>query len=539
MTMTETRPEETSAGMPAPPPDVLAPTPGLAGWLSTTDHKRIGHLYVITALLSLVGVLVLVGVVNIERTASGAGTVVVSSAAIAQLSSLASLGVVFLAVVPLWLGLATYLVPLQVGAHSIAFPRAAAAGYWGYLLGAGLLLGSYAIDGGPAGARAEGVELFLIAMGVLVTSLLLSGICIGATVLTLRAPGMGIGQVPSFTWSALVGVVMLLVTLPVLLANLVLLYLDHRYGQVFLGGATGVFRYVEWVFLQPQVLVFALPALGFVADAVPVAAGRRQIERGLVLAAIGAFGVLGFGAFLQTGLMPGVRGEPLAIGMAVLAVIPVLVLLGLWSRTLAASASQVGITPPLLVALTTMALALLAVAAGAVTVIDPLELRGTTWDTGVFNAFVLGIGLLGAFGALLFWGPKMWGRRLSGGASVLVWLAASLGVLLLVVPDLVNGLLDQPAGAWEYDASSVAFLNGLTVAGAALLVVAVAVLLIDVFRVAADPSAPRAGSDPWGGFTLEWSTASPPPIDNFTGPLPEIRSDCPLLDAREREEAAR
>lgn len=545
MTITESRPEEAPPAEPvagadeAEAPAVLPASSGLAGWLTTTDHKRVGQLYVVTALLALVGVLVVAAIVNVERADSGAGTVFVDAGAIVQLSSLATLGLVFLAVVPLWLGLAIHLVPLQVGAHSIAFPRAAAASYWGYLLGGALLVASYAMNGGPSGGRAEGVDLFFLSLGVLVASLLLAAVCVGATVLTLRAPGMGVRDVPYQTWASLVGVVMLLLTLPVLLASLVLLYLDHRYGQVFLGGAEGVSRYLEWLFLQPQVLVFAVPALGFIGEVVPVFGGRRQRERAAIFLAVGVFGALGFGAFLQTGFATGVREEALAIVMTVAAVLPVLALLALWGRTLGTSSDTLRITPTLVYGLTVMMFALLAVVAGAITVIDPLDLRGTTWDTGVFNAFLVGIAVTGAFGALSYWAPKMWGRLLSSGAVLFSWLAVALGVLLLVVPDLVNGLLDQPAGAWDYEADSIPFLNALTVAGAALVVLAIAVVLADLVRSAVDRSGPTAGDDPWRGFTLEWATSSPPPLGNFDGPLPPVTSETPVLDARDAEESNR
>ncbi len=540
MTMTETRPEEVAAAAPAPPPapEVLAQPAGLAGWLTTTDHKRIGLLYVVTGLLFLVGMLVLTGIVGIEQADPATGTVVAPVGGVGQVASLAVIGLVLAAAAPIWLGLATYLVPLQVGAHSLAYPRAAAAGYWGYLISASLLLASYGMNGGPGGGDPDGVELFLVALGLLVVSLLLGSICVATTALTMRVAGMDLRQVPFQTWSALVGAVMLLVTLPVLAAELVLLYLDHHYGQVFLGGADGILGYLGWVFLQPQVLLFALPAIGVVADVVPVFAGQRQKNPGVILVAIGALGVLGFGAYLQTGLVPDVRTQPLAIAMTVAAVVPVLVLLALWARTLAAGVASVRLTPTLLFALTTAAFLLVAVVCGAITVVDPFDLRGTTWDTAVLYAFVVGVGVTGAFTALHFWVPKMFGKKLSVAAAGAQWFAVLLGGLLLVVPSLITGGLGQPAGAVDYQRESAStFLNSLTVAGVVLLLVALAVLLIDLFRTVADPASPAAGADPWSGHTLEWATSSPPPLDDFDGPLPAITSDRPVLDAREAEAA--
>jgi heme/copper-type cytochrome/quinol oxidase subunit 1 len=178
------------------------------------------------------------------------------------------------------LGLATYIVPLQVGASTVAFPRAAAAAMWTWLLSSGVFVVASFIEGGFGGVRAKSVSLTLLALGGLIVALLLGTVCVLTTAITLRTPGMTLDRVPMFTFSMLVGGAIWMLTLPVLFANLLLIWVDHRYGggTVF-GEASAQFGQVSWITHEPQIYAFLIQGLGIVADVVATLTGARLGQR--------------------------------------------------------------------------------------------------------------------------------------------------------------------------------------------------------------------------------------------------------------------
>src|SRR6478736_2527618 len=258
MTMQDTRPEapstpSASAEHAAAPPSP-AQRPGqnvLAEWLTTGDHRRIGRLYVALALVFTVALLVVAALLAFERVDDGSFDILHADA-VAQLYSLYFLGAVFCVVAPLFIGLATAIVPLQVGARTIAFPRAAALAFWAWLVGTGVMVGAYIANGGPGGGNSIAVDLFLVSFGLVVVALVLGAICVATTVLTLRAPGMTLDRVPMFAWSMVVSASLLILTLPVLVGELIYLYIDHRYARAAFGGNAGVLGYIGWTVIAPQ-----------------------------------------------------------------------------------------------------------------------------------------------------------------------------------------------------------------------------------------------------------------------------------------------
>ncbi len=245
------------------------------------------------------------------------------------------MALVFLFALPLFLGLAVYLVPLQVGASTIAFPRAAALAFWTWLLGAILLVVAYVSNGGVGGGRANAVDLAYVALGVVVLALLLASVCVATTVITLRAPGLRLDHVPMFSWAMLVASSIWLLSLPVLIANIVLIYIDHRLGRPSdFGVGLNQWPQIAWVVQQPQVFAFAIPVLGVVGDVVATMSGARQQNRGVMFAAIGAFGILSFGAWAQPFFNNEVTTQWLYIGVAFAILLPMLALFGGWATTM-------------------------------------------------------------------------------------------------------------------------------------------------------------------------------------------------------------
>jgi heme/copper-type cytochrome/quinol oxidase subunit 1 len=232
---------------------------------------------------------------------------------------------------------------------------------------------------------------------------------------------------------------------------------------------------------------------------------------------IGLFGIVGVGGWVFD---PAATGQVVFIGMGLAAVLPPLALLGLLGDT--ARSGTPKLRAPLVLALGSALMLLAGAAAGAVEAIKPLKLAGTTWEPGQIHLLLMGGGALAAFAALWFWAPKIWGAHLAEAAGFLVALLVLGGAVLLAVPDLVSGAAEkQPRGALEFaDSTTIKTSNAVSMAGGALSALGVIVALGAVAAASRRRSVP-AVDDPWGGWTLEWTTTSPPPAYNFEA-IPEL-----------------
>lgn len=265
MAVTETPPETVDASAPTAAPSPRVEPSGLAAVLGSGDHKVVGRLYIVTSLVFGLAAVVLGALFAFEGI-EPTTLEVFSSGSVYQLFTLFRIGTVFLVAFPLVIGVALAVVPLQVGASTVAFPRAAAASYWAWLVGSVLVIAAYAIDGGPGGGSRTGVNLFLAAMVLVVVAILVAALCLATTVIALRTTGLRLSRIPLYSWSVGVAAVMWLLTLPVLVASLVLAYVDHRHAGGVLGGNAAIFGRFAWVLRNPQIYVVAIPVLGFAAD---------------------------------------------------------------------------------------------------------------------------------------------------------------------------------------------------------------------------------------------------------------------------------
>ena len=220
MAVTQTPPETVQAASVAATSTQRAQPTGLAAVVGSGDHKTIGRLYILSSLLLGVGVLVLGLLFGLEAMDPDKWSVFTATNGL-QLFTLLRVATLFLLAFPLVIGVALVVVPLQVGAPSIAFPRAAAASFWGWFLGSILVIASYIADGGPFGTSANGVNLWITAMGLVIVSLLIASVSLATTVLALRAPGMTLDRTPLYSWSVAVATIMWIITLPVLVGFIV------------------------------------------------------------------------------------------------------------------------------------------------------------------------------------------------------------------------------------------------------------------------------------------------------------------------------
>ena len=523
MALTDTRTESGTEATEAAHSAVPAPV----SLLGSGDHKALGLVYVVAALLfGAVGWIIaaLTGAHSL-----GSGSFLSDSTANGFLSG-SRIGLVLLVAVPVMLGLATYIVPLQVGANTVAFPRAAAAALWTWVLSGGLLIVANAIDGSLDGGRERAIDLGLLAIAGLCVSLVLGAVCVITTAIALRTPGMRLDRVPLFTWAFIVGGSVWVLTLPILLGNVVLIYVDHHYGAGTTFGSVGSqWVQVSWIASQPQVYALLIPVLGLVADVIATIAGVRQPNRNVLLVGIGAFGVLSVGAWAQTAFYSEARNEPLWAAMVLLIVLPTLVVAGGVGAVL--RSGKPPIKSPFLLSIVALLFVLLAVLVGALAAFTPLELRDSSaFNAGQFAA-VLAAVIAAAAAGVTYWAPKMTGRIGTDAPAKLNVLVILGGGALSSLPLLVLGF----SGRFTALADAGDALETIAILGNGLLALGAILTLLTL--LAATRGTP-AGEDPWGtGQSLEWACASPPPLANF-GELPAIVSPQPLLDAADSTKGA-
>jgi heme/copper-type cytochrome/quinol oxidase subunit 1 len=545
MAITETSPTEMAVASTAPSTThaSIVPTPqGLAGVLGSGDHKTIGRLYIGFSLLFGVGSLAVWAYFGIDAMATEH-----QGSAFPALT-LGQLGPVFLFLLPLFIGLATAVVPLQVGASTIAFPRAAAAAFWTWLMSSVLFLVSYlpALGGGIGIDHGDknATSLALLGLGGVTIALLLGVVCVVTTVVALRTPGMTLDRVPMFSWSMVVAGGLWLLTLPVFVGNLALIFIDAKYGApVKYGVDYNQWGQLSWVFSQPQVFAYAIPALGIVADVVATFARARQPQRGVVLGAIGLFGALGFGAYVQPSFNSGIFHDWPFVLQSMVIVLPVLMFLGGIATALRKGKPKVA--GPFVLGLVAVVLLLLAVLAaapfgitrlGLQDVADVLRanqnLRAGTRATPIYlwgvSGLVIAAAAASAIAGLFYWAPKIAGRKLADGLGTLLGLLMLVAGLLLGLPFILLGVANKVEGL----ADSANAFYGMSVAGAALaaVVLLIAFVLFVAARAGVISGGDTAAADAWGlGQSLEWACDSPPAPGNF-GELAEVTSPQPLLD---------
>jgi cytochrome o ubiquinol oxidase subunit 1 len=535
MSTLETSPELLAA----PADDRLAPgVTRSAAWLISSDHKVIGRMFIGVSLLALLGVLAVALILGIERI--DGGDAVFDQGAMTQLFTAQRVGLLYGVVLPLLLGLAIAIVPLQLGARSLAFPRVAAAGFWAWLAGLVLLAISLAADGGPLGSDSDMVDLFIAAHGLVLVGLLAAATSVATSVLTTRAPGMRLERAPFYSWAALVVSAGLILALPVLLGNVIYTFVDHRYAGVVFGGNAGLGAWLGFGWTQPTTYLFALPAFGLLAELAPVTFQKRTPMRGIAYTGLGLVGVAALGAVSQRHHLvawDGSFGDKLEdLGVwAFFLLLPVLgALMVMGTFALVAKPTKGGPGPRLnaafLFAFFGAGLVLAGMLAGALTNIIDLNLQGTVFEEGAL--LLVGYGaILAGLGGLAYWTPKWSGHLVADKPAMGLALLGALGTALAAGPLLIAGFADQPALATEFDYDGPAELwNVLSMIGHALValtLLAFAGLFVKALTQRSEP----ADADPWGGQTLEWLTTSPAPVTNFAEP-PTVMSPEPAYDLR-------
>jgi heme/copper-type cytochrome/quinol oxidase subunit 1 len=517
-------------------------TSSVVEWLTTTDHKRIGRMFISVSLTGLLGVVVIAALLGIERIDAEASMLDINS--IPQLFALYRIGLTFVVLVPLLLGIAIAVVPLQLGARSLTFPRLASAGFWTWFVGSVLVVISIAANGGPSGGNGRFVALFLVSHITLLLGLIAAAGSLATTVLTARAPGMNMRRVPMFAWSALIGALGLLLVLPAVMGALIYTFVDYQYGRVGFGGNLGIDKWIGFGFTQPATIVYAVVAFGFAVEVIAVASGRKLPRRGVIYSGIGLLGIVAaLGALLQQPARLPIDVNLLTFGLWVGEVLsygffnllPLLggfIVISLGALALRSS-SRTRVFAPLVFGLLGALMVFVGVAANAVYQVGDARLAGTVFEEGTWLYIVYGA-VLSALGAITYWGPKLWGRSIPDKAALPLAGLGFIATVLAALPLLIAGFAKQPAGVTEFDYSGPQNLwNGLSAAGHVLMLITV--LAFAALALRSFTKGNPAGDDPWDGQTLEWATSSPAPYDNFVD-MHTVASAEPLLDLKPRRD---
>ena len=547
----------------SPPDERLAPAPGDAAFevspdapvlpeslLTTSDHKRIGRAFLIAATLFVLVSAVIGVILEIELSARGVSIVGNDYARLFNLHSTAG---ALLFVPGLFLGLAFYVVPLQIGARRLAFPRLGALAFWSYVVGGLLLLGSYAF-GRPNGwgiasslappvikGVSRATDLWVASMALITVAMVLAAITLFVTVLKLRIEGMTMGRVPAFSWSILAVSAATLLSAPAFLAGLLILYIDQHFAGGALAGkqlnGNLVWQHLLWLYGRPDVYLVFVPALGALTDVVHTHSHRPLFQptaaKALIfLAAALSFGVLAANASIERAVL-----IPTPSVLSVAIVVPIGLLALLWLGAIRPNALRPHIS------LLFLSGFLLLLVAGAVNaVIAPSQhlvggAAGSEWTVGQVHALLFAAPTMAAFAGIYHWSPKIWGRGLNqllGALQALLllggFLITSLGAWLAGY-DGARWHLDDYSGAKSGNYTNYAKLASL---GGVLVAIGLLVFLANValtWKRVRGAQVEDLVADPYEGSTLEWAASSPPPPHNFDT-VPEIRSATPVADVR-------
>ena len=517
---------------------------GLYDWLTTTDHKKIGILYLVNSFVMFFigGILALVVRVELAQP----GLQFIKESTYNQAFTIHASLMIFLFIIPILAGFGNYIVPLQIGAPDMAFPRINAMSFWMLPL-AGIMILTGFVTGGAAAAgwtsyaplseaRYSGVgqDLWIVGVILIGTSSILGSINFLVTIFKMRAPGMTMFRMPIMVWTILVTSTLVLMATPVLTSGLIMLFIDRNYGGHFFDPASGgnaiLWQNVFWFYSHPAVYIMVLPAMGIVSEVLPVFSRKPLFGYKAFVFATAGIGALGFSVWAHHMFTTGAVYLPFFSFMTFLIAIPTGVKMFNWTATL--YRGQLIFSTPLLYALGFLTMFLIGGINGAVSAAVPVDfaLHDTYWVVAHLHYVLFGGSVFGVFAGVYYWFPKMFGRRLNETLGKIQFVVMFIGFNLTFFPMHVLGLEGMPRRIANYspeagwsDLNLLATIGGFTIAASMLP------FLWNVFVTMR--SGEPAGDDPWEGNTLEWATSSPPPPYNFDR-LPEIRSERPVFDAR-------
>jgi cytochrome c oxidase subunit 1 len=527
-------------------------------WVTTVDHKRLGILYIVYALVFL-----LIG--GIEATIMRIQLIrphndFVSPQVFNRMFTMHGTTMIFFVVMPVLFGFANYLVPLMIGARDMAFPRLNAFGFWltafgGLLLnlsfvsGSGLYGAGTAPDVGwwayaPLTAHAfspgHSSDYWTIALLVSGFGSIATGINIIATVLSLRCPGMKLSRMPLLAWMNMVMAGLVLITLTPLSAAQIMLLVDRYLGGHFFdtqaGGSAAIWMHFFWIFGHPEVYILVIPAFAFVSEIVPVFSRKPIFGYPVMVAATVCIGFISMSVWAHHMFSIGMNSKANTFFVLTTAAIAVPTGIKIFNWLGTMWGGKIIFKTPMLFCIGFLFQFLFAGLTGIMLGSAPFDwqLTGSYFVVAHFHYVIVGGILFALFAAFYYWYPKITGRMLSESLGKLHFWLMIIGFHLTFDVMHIPGILGMPRRIYTYepgrgwDTLNLIVTLGTFIQGIAVLIFVVN-LIFSYFK------GRLAGNDPWDAWTLEWAVSSPPPVYNFAV-IPTVESRRPLWDLKHPED---
>jgi cytochrome c oxidase subunit I len=520
---------------------------GLVRWLTTTNHKDIGILYIATSFIFfLIGGL---EALTLRLQLGVPDNTILSPQVYNQIFTMHGTTMIFLFAMPLLVGFGNYLVPLMIGARDMAFPRLNALSYWLLLAGGLVLYSSFALGGAPndgwfayapltAGQFSPSHGMDFWALGILLTGI---GSTVGAinfivTILNMRAPGMSLLRMPQFVWQMLITAFLIVFAMPSLTVDAILLFMQRNFGAVFYtaaaGGSALLWQHLFWFFGHPEVYILILPAFGVISEIIPTFSKKPIFGYAALVYSGIAIGFLGFTVWAHhmfaVGMSP-VADAVFSIDSMIIAV-PTSVKVFNWIATM--WGGKINIKAPMLFAAGFIALFVIGGFSGVSLAAVPIDFQveDTFYVVGHIHYVLFGGTVFALFGGFYYWLPKITGRLLSEKLAKWHFWLMFFGMNATYFPMYILGLSGMPRRVFSYSASQGwGPLNLLSTIGAFTIATSVLIFIINFFT--SMRKGEKAGNDPWDAQTLEWTVSSPPPAYNFAQ-IPVVSSRRPFWDLK-------
>ena len=504
---------------------------GVWSWLTTVDHKRIGILYGVTAFILFItgGLEALYMRAQLARPEQG----LVSPEVFNQLFTMHGTTMIFLAIMPLGAAFFNFIIPLQIGARDVAFPRLNAFSYWMFLAGAIMLKGSWFLGGAPnagwfgyapvTGAAynaGHGIDFWILSLQILGIASLAAAFNFIVTIINMRAPGMSLMRMPLFTWMTLVTSFLLILAFPVITVALIELMFDRFFGANFFVPTAGanalLWQHLFWIFGHPEVYILILPAMGIVSEVVPTFSKKPLFGYPVVVLSGIIIGFMGWMVWshhmFTVGLGP-VANSVFALTTMAIAV-PTAVKIFNWMGTI--WKGSIDLRTPMLFAVGFIFMFIVGGLSGVMHSSAPSDAQqqDTYFIVAHLHYVLFGGSIFALLSGAYYWFPKITGRMMNERLGKLHFWMTFVGFNLTFFPMHFTGMDGMPRRIYTYDADMGWNLwNAVSSAGAFLIAASLLVFIYNFVRSAR--TGEEAGADPWDARTLEWSIPSPPPEYNF------------------------
>src|SRR5215217_5661301 len=522
---------------------VTKPASGLWSWITTVDHKRIGVLYGATAFFFLLvgGIEALLIRAQLARPEND----LLSAQRYNEMFTMHGTTMIFLAIMPMSSAFFNFVVPLQIGARDVAFPRLNAFSYWVFLAGGIILNLSWLVNEAPNQGwygyapitelgwnPGRNVDFWMLGLQILGVASMAASFNFIVTIFNMRAPGVTMMRMPIFTWATLIVSILIVLAFPAITVALILLMFDRYIGTHFYAYAAGgdplLWQHLFWVFGHPEVYILVLPAFGIVSEIIPVFSRKPLFGYAVMVYAIAAIAFLGFGVWVHhmftTGLGP--TANAIFAGSTMLIAIPTGVKIFNWLGTMFRGSLK--FTPPMLFAVGLVSQFTIGGLSGVMHASPPIDTQhnDSYFVIAHFHYVLFGGSIFGILAGLYFWLPKLTGRMMDEKIGKLHFWLTFIGFNATFFPMHFLGLQGMPRRQYTYSKESGFGDWSLFVSiGALVLGFSFLVFMYNLWHSLRKGE--RAGNNPWDAPTLEWSIPSPPPVYNFAR-IPTISHRDPL-----------